>query len=121
MELLILYKANSRAIPYQRVKSSKPQILIFFFLQVLRLFATLWVMTDSMCLYLYALAWPLALKFVSFCVFSPWYLLYLQLLGYSLLNLVKQVFTCLIIFSSPLYLSFLRPFSSSYPRCFQKL
>ena len=95
--------------------------LFFFFLQVLRLFATLWVMTDSKCLYLHALAWPLALKFVPFCVFSPWYLLYLRLLGYPLLNLVKQVFTCLIVFSSPFYLSFLRPFSSSYPRCFQKL
>ena len=95
--------------------------MYFFFLQVLRLFATLWVMTDSKCLYLHALAWPLAPKFVPFCVFSPWYLLYLRLLGYPLLSLVKEVFTCLIVFSSPFYLSFLRPFSSSYPRCFQKL
>ncbi len=57
-------------------------------------------MTDFKYHYIYALVWLLALSFIYFHVYSSWYLLYLRLLGYTLLNLFKQVYTYLIIFRS---------------------
>ena len=40
----------------------KPSRMFFFFLQVLRLYATLWVMTDFRYLYIHDLAWLFALS-----------------------------------------------------------
>ena len=45
--------------------------ILFFSLQVLRLCATLWVMTDYRYLYVHALAWLYALLFCPF-VLTQW-------------------------------------------------
>lgn len=69
-----------------------------FFFKVLYYFITFWVIINSEYLYLYSLVQLFAPNFVFFYVFLLWYLFYFRLLGYLLLNLVNQVFICLIVF-----------------------
>ena len=92
---------DTASLNHNPMYDTSTQGALFFSFQILCLCATIWVMTDFKCRYVHALAWLLALSSVRFRVFSPWYLLYLRLLGYPLLSLVKQVFTCLIIFPLP--------------------
>ena len=77
--------------------------IFFLFLQVLGLFATLRVMTDSKCFSLHTRS-SLA-NSPYFSPFSRFLAVVLALpptFGLPLLSLVKHVFTCLIVFPLPL-------------------